>query len=878
MQGEGKRLPSQPPPLHEQLSPSAGIHPLSTPSSSLTTPLPLKKKKLLKVILKAPPTPNPNRPSPSLSPPPSSPHPPSSPSLSAPLLPQHHHHLQQHQLHHHQQLLLQQQHLHKQRLLQQQTQQLASELQYKLQQQHLLQQEHPKLLEQFKQQLEQEQICGSSSFDSQLNSASHWPQVNSAVQDQRTNYQGHDIFDDQEKGEDRRNAPSRRQRDRSKELSCDFPADERFAAQKSRLNSEHGEIWGRPQILHEQAQRSLRGNGQELPILRLQEDVDGEGEPDAKRPKLAEQHLEGNAFVRSSWRSSQNSASLLQEPVLGAGGLHLTPKPPVAIANGLAFPPRLASASSSAALLDAQEARRPNFADPAACNRSQPFFKPVSEVTGLRGGTAVDFSSKTLGRTGSASVPGKKVLRGILDKLQKKDSYGVFSEPVDVNEVPDYYDVIKEPMDFGTMRKRISSNFYNSLELFEKDIFAICTNAMTFNAAGTIYHRQARAIKAAAERILDALKTSGIVRADAILKQKMGDSHLKKSHKKKQSWTSEYVAEPASNLGGRGVGRLSAEACVTDSYYVDWQGGGAQTSSKVNTAEKEDNTGYLARSLGLIDGRRWQLNEESRRSTYRPYSTTESSSLVNTVCGGPLQFVPAAFQLDFSYARSLARFAADLGPEVWKVAGEKIRRVLPMGVPFGPGWVGQKEAPGRPMVSMMNKTSPHGSSDRPEQFPNEVGLTSVQKVGNGYKPGGAIQALDCKGAMVTVADQVPVASNPDGIGTSAAIRRRQEEDHLIVIDSNSHSAPQTTSGDSLVRCNDQRMNCDGDSNMLPPYPVQTVCDGGILRNFEGEPILIPGRDLDGSHCLGQASVSQSGLVSCSGTSVDGVRSFHDEGG
>ncbi|MCO5559742.1 hypothetical protein L7F22_013344 [Adiantum nelumboides] len=388
---------------------------------------------------------------------------------------------------------------------------------------------------------------------------------------------------------------------------------------------------------------------------------------------------------------------------------------------------------------------------------------------------------------------------------------------------------------------------------------------MTFNAAGTIYHRQARAIKAAAERILDALKTSGIVRADAILKQKMGDSHLKKSHKKKQSWTSEYVAEPASNLGGRGVGRLSAEACVTDSYYVDWQGGGAQTSR------------YLARSLGLIDGRRWQLNEESRRSTYRPYSTTESSSLVNTVCGGPLQFVPAAFQLDFSYARSLARFAADLGQK-WESSWRENQKGVAHGCSIWTrvGWAKRGTRPAHGVHDEQDVTT--CSSDRPEQFPNEVGLTSVQKVGNGYKPGGAIQALDCKGAMVTVADQVPVASNPDGIGTSAAIRRRQEEDHLIVIDSNSHSAPQTTSGDSLVRCNDQRMNCDGDSNMLPPYPVQTVCDGGILRNFEGEPILIPGRDLDGSHCLGQASVSQSGLVSCSGTSVDGVRSFHDEGG
>ncbi|KAI5079950.1 hypothetical protein GOP47_0005429 [Adiantum capillus-veneris] len=763
------------------------------------------------------------------------------------------------------------------------TQQLASELQFKLQQQHLLQQEHPKLLEQFKQQLEQEQICASSSFDSQSNSALHLPQANSAVQDQRIFCEWQDDFEEQEKGEDGRNTLSRRRRDRSKELSCDLPLEERFAAQKSRFKFEEGENWGPSQRPHEQVQRSLRQNGQEQSVLQLQEDFDGEVEPGAKRPKLSEQHLEGNRHVRSSLRSPQNSASGHQEPVSGVGGLHRTPKPPVAFANGLPPPPRLTSAASSAVLLDGQDARRlPNSTDPAAWNRPQAYSKPVSEGTGLRGGIAADPSSKTLGGSGNASLPGKKVLRGILDKLQKKDSYGAFAEPVDANEVPDYYDVIKEPMDFGTMRKRISANFYTSLGLFEKDIFAICSNAMTFNAAGTVYHRQARAIKAAAERILDALKTTGTAGADAILKQKVGAPHLKKSHKKKQpwkSWTSDYVAEPLSNVGGRGVGRASGQVFVADSYYVDWQGGAAQTSSKVNTVEKEDPTGYLARSLGLLDGRRWQLNEESRRSTYRHYSATESSALGNTVCGGPLQFVPAAFQLDFSYARSLARFAADLGPEVWKVAGEKIRRALPTGVPFGPGWVGQREAPGRPIVSMMNRTLPHGATNRTEHFSSEVGLAGVQGLGNGYKPGGAIGAPDCTGAIAT-ANRVPMTSNLDCTVTSAAIDGQQDRDQLREIASLSQSAPRTTSTDSLARYTDQGMNCDGDifQQNRPPYPVQATSEADDLHNFEGDPILIPGRDLDGRHCFGQVSATHSGLISTSGGPIDGLQSRLDEGG
>lgn len=49
--------------------------------------------------------------------------------------------------------------------------------------------------------------------------------------------------------------------------------------------------------------------------------------------------------------------------------------------------------------------------------------------------------------------------------------------------------------------------------------------------------------------------------------------------------------------------------------------------------------------------------------------------------------------MEHSYARSLARFASGLGPAVWKIASERIGNVLPIGLMFGPGWIGENEAP-----------------------------------------------------------------------------------------------------------------------------------------------------------------------------------------
>jgi hypothetical protein len=67
--------------------------------------------------------------------------------------------------------------------------------------------------------------------------------------------------------------------------------------------------------------------------------------------------------------------------------------------------------------------------------------------------------------------------------------------------------VIKEPMDFGTMRKKINKGVYVTLNLFEKDILLICSNAMRYNAPDTVYYKQARSIQDAARKALDVVAT-----------------------------------------------------------------------------------------------------------------------------------------------------------------------------------------------------------------------------------------------------------------------------------------------------------------------------------------------------------------------------------
>jgi hypothetical protein len=48
----------------------------------------------------------------------------------------------------------------------------------------------------------------------------------------------------------------------------------------------------------------------------------------------------------------------------------------------------------------------------------------------------------------------------------RKDDYAFFLQPVDVSQVPGYSDVIKRPMDLGTISTKVNRGKYRSLEEF----------------------------------------------------------------------------------------------------------------------------------------------------------------------------------------------------------------------------------------------------------------------------------------------------------------------------------------------------------------------------------------------------------------------------
>lgn len=67
-----------------------------------------------------------------------------------------------------------------------------------------------------------------------------------------------------------------------------------------------------------------------------------------------------------------------------------------------------------------------------------------------------------------------------MNTLWKHSSAWIFHEPVNPEKlnIPDYLDIIKQPMDFGTAKTKLQTNQYTKLEDFLADINLVFDNCI----------------------------------------------------------------------------------------------------------------------------------------------------------------------------------------------------------------------------------------------------------------------------------------------------------------------------------------------------------------------------------------------------------------
>ncbi|KAK6338678.1 histone acetyltransferase [Orbilia brochopaga] len=86
-------------------------------------------------------------------------------------------------------------------------------------------------------------------------------------------------------------------------------------------------------------------------------------------------------------------------------------------------------------------------------------------------------------------------LQHILNEMQNHASAWPFQRPVSREDVADYYEVIKEPMDLETMENRLEADYYATPEDFIRDAKLIFNNCRSYNNETTTYYKNANKLE-----------------------------------------------------------------------------------------------------------------------------------------------------------------------------------------------------------------------------------------------------------------------------------------------------------------------------------------------------------------------------------------------
>ncbi|PNS99578.2 hypothetical protein POPTR_016G141400v4 [Populus trichocarpa] len=268
-------------------------------------------------------------------------------------------------------------------------------------------------------------------------------------------------------------------------------------------------------------------------------------------------------------------------------------------------------------------------------------------------------------------VPEKRILEHIIDVLQRRDTHEIFAEPVDPNEVEEYYEIIKEPMDFGTMRAKLHEGMYKSLEQFEHDVFLISGNAMHFNSSSTIYFRQARAIDELAKKVFHVLRTDPENFELEFLGTRRRNGRRPQHEAKGSNYSSSPKVATSSKSSNTAV-HVSPKPtpCLTScssslKRAIQLNSGclGITTHSDATDDRVFFGSGVSKRSS----------DETDRRSTYKPWMSflNENHPITSSIYSNSKPLVHVN-QQDTSYSKSLLLFVKDLGPTAQMVARRKL--------------------------------------------------------------------------------------------------------------------------------------------------------------------------------------------------------------
>jgi hypothetical protein len=91
--------------------------------------------------------------------------------------------------------------------------------------------------------------------------------------------------------------------------------------------------------------------------------------------------------------------------------------------------------------------------------------------------------------------------------LYKNNSAWIFQEAVDPEKlgIPDYYEIIKTPMDFQTIKNKLQNNNYLKMQEFLNDLQLVFDNCILYNGENSSVSMMCKNVKEEYKKLYDSL-------------------------------------------------------------------------------------------------------------------------------------------------------------------------------------------------------------------------------------------------------------------------------------------------------------------------------------------------------------------------------------
>ncbi|KAG2652137.1 hypothetical protein PVAP13_1NG333900 [Panicum virgatum] len=245
--------------------------------------------------------------------------------------------------------------------------------------------------------------------------------------------------------------------------------------------------------------------GQQRPIKRAYEEMTFRGGAPAAPRGYAETVAESECVAGSPVRVDSEDSSAPKRKCISLNSDGFDVKREIFVPSKMSSSERRYLRKRFRAELDSVRdlLKKPEFAAPVPVSRAPalsssaaPRTKKVHRGSNVARGAKGRFLPTKPRPEPSAELSEAAVFKqceAILKKLMTQKYSHIFNVPVDVVklQIPDYFDIIKTPMDLGTVQKKLESGSYTSPSDFAADVRLTFNNAMTYNPRGHAVHDMA---------------------------------------------------------------------------------------------------------------------------------------------------------------------------------------------------------------------------------------------------------------------------------------------------------------------------------------------------------------------------------------------------